>query len=112
MAYLSPKQRIRTNLNKLIARGFIRREEAIEDVLAKTCEDNDPNIVLYLAEIRSLIGSTEILESEADSLTSGTLRIARDGKVDFSSALEESLIGSFVSEFAVACSNTFASPGR
>lgn len=111
MAYLSPKQRIRTNLNKLVARGFIKRGEAIEDVLAKTCEDNDPNIVLYLAEIRSLIDSKEILESEADSLTSGSIRIASDGKVEFSSALEESLIGSFVSEFAVACSNTFASPG-
>jgi hypothetical protein len=109
MAYLSPQQRIRTNLNKLVARGFIRSGDAIEEVLAKQCVDNDPNIVLYLAEIRSLTDGTEILHSEADSLTSGTLRIAQDGRVEYSTKLEQELVETFIAKFPEACRNIFSS---
>ncbi len=108
MAYLSPKQRIRTNLNKLIARGFLQIGDSIEDVLAKTSLSNDPNISLYLSEIQALTGAAENPALETTGLSSGTLRISANGKVEFSASSEEELVENFVSRFSETCLATFA----
>ncbi|MBA6122366.1 glycosyltransferase family 92 protein [Pseudomonas juntendi] len=91
----SPTQRINANLRKLVARGFISKDDTIDDVLnAKTSAHTDLNIKLYLEEIRKLHSQDAI---KTDVLSAGHLKLDKLGALSFFSEKERDLLATFLS---------------
>lgn len=92
---LSPTQRIKANIRKLVARGFLHKDASIEDAIsAQTTANTDLNIRLYIDEIRRL--HTSVL-SNTTELSAGQIKLGLNGVVSCYSALEENSISRFLS---------------
>ena len=106
MAQLSPRQRVRANINKLVARGFAEPWETAEMVLSRDAAGESPNVLLYLAEIRRLLPMPEEVHPETMPMASGLLRFGDDGAAEFASGLEATLFNRFFTEFPAICAQT------
>ncbi|MHC2335725.1 glycosyltransferase family 2 protein [Bradyrhizobium sp. USDA 4454] len=109
MATLSPAQRVRANLNKLIARGFMERGDSVEKVLERDLSRATENEKLYVTEIKRMLSLREDPGSEQAPLAAGSMRIDRSGKVEFASPAEQRVFAEFAASFGALCDQTLPS---
>lgn len=109
MATLSPAQRIRANLNKLIARGFMQRGDSLEKVLERDISRATENEKLYVTEIKRMLSLREDRGPETAPLGTGSMRIDQSGKVEFASPTEERIFAEFAASFDALCAQTLPS---
>lgn len=99
-ALLSPEQRIRNDVNKLIARGFMKPDEALEDMLGRDVPEDEYMIGIYRDEIRRLLALRGQRAPADARLAPGTMRITDDGRLDFASTVEERVFFDYLENFA------------
>jgi len=109
MATLSPAQRVRANLNKLIARGFIQPGESVDKALERDLSRATDNEKLYVNEIKRLLPLGEDRGSELAPLGAGSMRIDKSGKVDFASPNEQRVFAEFAASFDALCAEVLPS---
>jgi hypothetical protein len=96
MTELYPEQRIRANVDKLVARKFAAVGERAEDVVLKdTAGIEDNNVHLYVTEIKRLLTADPSVPS---SLASGTIEVKLGEPLGHFSSVEEGLIDAFLNE--------------
>jgi hypothetical protein len=100
--HLSPEQRIRNNVNKLVGRGFMAPDEPLEPVLARPVPDGAWMIAIYLDEIRRMLALRGRPAPADAPLAPGTLRVAADGTLAFAAAAERDMFRSYVERFGDA----------
>jgi hypothetical protein len=103
MANLSPAQRIRVNLNKLIARGFIKPGDSVDKAVAQDLSHATENERQYVNEIRGMISLPEGAGSDTAPLIPGSMRIDVSGRPEFASEVEERIFTGFVESFEALC---------
>lgn len=87
---LNSQQRINSNINKLIARGFATKEDSIADILKRDVTAViDSAIPLYVNELRELSSEKTQLGAEFNA---GTVRLCENGSLDFFSSLEADIV--------------------
>ena len=93
MAQLYPAQRIDSNLNKLRARNCIG-EDATAEFAAEMKVDltDDPNINIYVSEIRDLMRESGKQVADPEHLKEGCIKLDVDGKIVYNSDLEADLL--------------------
>jgi hypothetical protein len=97
LANLSPRQRISSNLNKLIARGFAQPLDTPEAVCQYTLDGvSDANIVQYVSEIRSLLPIMAQPEAQQGTLRPGCIELSPDGKIIYYSDVERQSLLAFI----------------
>lgn len=83
-AHLSPRQRIETNVRKLAARRFCAPTESLDQILSREVVDvKDPNIRLYVSEIKRMRGTPEPDPSVHAALAQGQLQFHDDHSIQF-----------------------------
>ncbi|MDR3571115.1 MAG: glycosyltransferase family 2 protein [Candidatus Pacebacteria bacterium] len=96
MTKLFPEQRIASNIRKLVARKFADRDETVSQILAKDASrSTDPNIPLYLNEIKLLLSSVPVT-SQNSALVPECMRFNEDGSIAFYSDLERETFINFI----------------
>ena len=93
MARLYPEQRIDSNLNKLRAQNCIVEDATAASVAEMTLEtDDDPNIGVYISEIRSLIGEAVKQVVDPERLKEECIKLDAAGKIVYNSNAEADLL--------------------
>ncbi|WP_336489410.1 glycosyltransferase family 2 protein [Methylobacterium nigriterrae] len=111
-AQLSPKQRIRANLNKLVARGYLAAGSTIDDVIGLDTSGQSDNIKLYVSEI-SYLATLPELEGALDApLTQGTFRLSSERRPVFFSPREKGLFQSVLENFSEICEDVLGGQAR
>jgi Glycosyl transferase family 2 len=100
LAYLSPEQRIRSNVVKLAARGFMKADEPLEEALLREPPEDAWMVRIYLDEIRRMRTLRGKPVPEDAPLSSGTMKTAADGTLAFASTVEQRVFRSYVERFA------------
>lgn len=104
LALLSPKQRIRANMAKLVAAGLAAPDASVAAVLA-----NDPDgRNMYVRQIRQLRAAEEPVTSDQDPIPATVIALLQDGTAVFASPSEQVRFNSFVADFPAICAATFA----
>lgn len=86
---LNPEQRISTNINKLVARGFAAKDETLESIIEKdTSRTTDPNIKQYVSEL-ILLKSQIRKPGTPLEVQSGQARISPNSLLEFYSQEEK-----------------------
>jgi hypothetical protein len=89
LANLSPQQRIASNINKLIARGFAQPLDTAQTISQYPLEGvSDANIVQYVSEIRRLLPLRAQPQATQGTLRPGCIELCADGKIIYYSELE------------------------
>jgi hypothetical protein len=97
LANLSPQQRIASNINKLIARGFAQPADTAEAISQYTLDGvSDANIVQYVSEIRRLLPMRAQLEAKQGTLRPGCIELSPDGRIIYYSELERQSLLAFI----------------
>ncbi|WP_342722997.1 glycosyltransferase family 2 protein [Bradyrhizobium sp. B097] len=109
MATLSPAQRVRANMNKLIARGFLQSGDSVEKALERDLSRATENEKLYVTEIKRLLSLREDPGSELAPLGRGSMRIEQSGKVEFASPDEARVFAEFGASFGALCAEMLPS---
>jgi hypothetical protein len=96
-AHLSPLQRIRSNVKKLIARNFAAVGESVDELLARDrSKVQDNNIRLYLTEIERLRQIPEPLPAERPKLVPGHFLLGPDSRIEYFGDEEMMLMGALL----------------
>jgi hypothetical protein len=96
-AHVSPAQRIRSNLKKLVARRFAMPGETADEVLRRDLAGvEDRNIHLYVSEIARLRTIPEPSRDEQPRLTAGHFILRPDSKIEYFGDEEMMLMGSLL----------------
>jgi hypothetical protein len=99
LANLSPQQRIASNVNKLIARGFAQPRDTAEVISQYTLDGvTDDNVVQYVSEIRRLLPMRARPEAKQDTLMPGCIELSPDGKIIYYSELERQSLLAFIAD--------------
>lgn len=97
-AQLSPLNRIKSNLKKLVARQFARPGESADEVLQRDRSNiRDNNISLYLSEMTRLRGAPEPSASTPPRPAPGHFIMAADSRIEYFSDEEMMLMGAYLS---------------
>jgi hypothetical protein len=97
LANLSPQQRIASNINKLIARGFAQPLDTAEIISQHTLDGvRDANIVQYVSEIKRLLPMRAQPEAKQGTLRPGCIELSPEGKIIYYSELERQSLLSFI----------------
>jgi hypothetical protein len=98
LANLSPQQRIHSNVNKLIARGFAQPGDTLEEIAGRSIAGvQDSNIVQYVTEIIRLLPLKEQGEAVDGDLRAGCMEFLTDDKIRYYSGMEQNTIEAFIS---------------
>jgi hypothetical protein len=99
LANLSPQQRIASNINKLIARGFAQPADTAEVITQYALDGvSDSNIVQYVSEIRRLLPLRAQLEAQQGTLRPGCIELSADGTISYYSELEHASLLAFIAD--------------
>lgn len=97
LANLSPQQRIASNINKLIARGFAQPLDTAETISQYTLEGvSDANIVQYVSEIRRLLPLRAQPQAQQGTLRPGCIELSANGKITYYSEVERQSLLAFI----------------
>ena len=97
LANLSPRQRIVSNITKLIARGFAQPRDTAELISRCALEGVlDANIVQYVSEIRRLLPIMAQPEAQRGTLRPGCIELSPDGRIIYYSELERQSLRAFI----------------
>lgn len=97
MANLSPQQRILSNVNKLVSRGFAKEGESAEAICLRNLEGvTDNNVVQYVAEITRLLPLKYQLEARSGTLRRGCMELAEHGQINYFAEVERTVIRQFI----------------
>jgi hypothetical protein len=104
MAQLNPRQRILTNVNKLVACRFAARGETAEEIAVRDLSDiTDSNIIAWVDEIRRHLAMQDPPRAGAAVLRPGCLELIEDRSIVYFSELERQLMREFVASPEVFC---------
>jgi hypothetical protein len=97
LANLSPQQRISSNINKLIARGFAQPLDTAEIISECTLDGvGDANIVQYVSEIRRLLPMRAQPQAQQGTLRPGCIELSANGKITYYSEVERQSLLAFM----------------
>jgi len=97
MVQLSPAQRIRANMLKLVARNFIGEGESAHDVAARDLSAiEDANVRAYVAEIRRMLETDEARRAAEEPLPPGHLELRPDRTIAWHGEAERARLCGFV----------------
>jgi len=97
MTQLYPEQRIVTNVNKLVARGFAKAGETAEEIVARgTTEKDSYNIQLYVSELKQLIAQKGIECVPSKEIPLHSIRLQDSGLIEFNSKADQDALKYFV----------------
>ncbi|MCM8738909.1 glycosyltransferase family 2 protein [Azospirillum sp. A1-3] len=93
---LSSHQRIRANMEKLLARGAVSASMTPEDISKMDCSKfDDPNVFFYASEITARLSNRDLFSSESE-ITPGAMILHEDGMVSFFGASEKDMFKSYI----------------
>jgi hypothetical protein len=93
MTNLIPEQRLSANINKLVARGFARAGDTVEQICARSLDGiSDKLIPLYVDEIKSLASKTADAVPQHTELQPGCLELREDGRIQYFGKKERDVI--------------------
>ena len=99
MINLLPEQRLRANINKLIARGFARTGDTVEQICARSLDGiSDQIIPLYVSEIKSLASKIGLPLPQHAELQPGCLELLEDGRIQYFGGKERDVIQRLMDE--------------
>jgi hypothetical protein len=99
LANLSPRQRIASNINKLVARGFAQPADTAEVISRYTLDGViDSNIIQYVSEIRRLLPMRAQPEAQQGTLRPGCIELSPHGKITYYSELERESLLAFIAD--------------
>jgi len=110
LSRLSPKQRIRANFNKLVARGIIGQGDTVEDLWNKDFSTMPAIIRMFVDEIRELSLLPDDCGNETAPLSRGMMKISESGELVFASGLEAMTFNSYFKGFSLACTDVLEGP--
>jgi hypothetical protein len=97
LANLSPQQRIASNINKLIARGFAQPLDTAEIIGQYTLDGvSDANVVQYVSEIRRLLPMRAQPQAQQGTLRPGCIELCANGKITYYSEVERQSLLAFI----------------
>lgn len=97
MTQLYPEQRIVTNVNKLIARGFAKSGETPEEIVARGATEKDSyNIQLYVSELKQLIAQKNVQQAPSKAIPLHSMRLQDSGTIEFNSKTDQDALKYFV----------------
>jgi hypothetical protein len=97
LANLSPEQRITSNINKLIARGFAQPLDTAEIISQYTLDGvRDANIVQYISEIRRLLPVRAQPQAQQGTLRPGCIELGANGEITYYSEAERQSLQAFM----------------
>jgi hypothetical protein len=97
MTQLYPEQRIVTNVNKLIARGFAKTGETPEEIVARGASEKDSyNIQLYVSELKQLIAQKGTEHAPTREIPLHSMRLQDSGTIEFNSKTDQDALKYFV----------------
>ena len=97
LANLSPRQRIASNINKLIARGFAQPLDTAEIICQYSLDGvSDANIFQYVAEIRRLLPARAQPQALQGTLRPGCIELSANGKITYYSDVERQSLLAFM----------------
>jgi hypothetical protein len=97
MTQLYPEQRMVTNVNKLVARGFAKAGETAEEIVARGATEKDSyNIQLYVSELRQLIAQRGIEYAPSREIPLHSMRLQDSGIIEFNSKADQDALKYFV----------------
>ncbi|MGI0013910.1 MAG: hypothetical protein ACREBU_10790 [Nitrososphaera sp.] len=95
----SPRQRIEANLKKLIARGVIRTQSAVDLLLDGHIERFEAvSVRMYVQEIRELWNLRDLASPRTPTQPDGSIEIALDGSITYSRQDLREELSSFIAE--------------
>jgi hypothetical protein len=101
LARLDPRQRIATNLNKLVSDRFAKEGEDIESIAARVAT-MPPVAAGYVREIRESLAAIERGNAGDAPLDPGCMEFRPDGSLSYYSDVERDLITNFIADPAPA----------
>ena len=97
LVQLSAEQRIRSNVLKLIARGFISEGESVEEIARRDpAEATDQNVRLYLSEIRRLVAQGGDRRPGGAPLAAGCIELQPEGGIGYFGEAERTMLSGFL----------------
>lgn len=109
LPHLSPEQRLRTNLNKLAARGFATAAMDVPSVLAlDRSRIKDETMIRFLREIELIVETQGAPPRDYDPLPSGHIRFAPDGRIEVAGAAERDLLDDLLRNGGMHLAQVFA----
>ncbi|WP_114859396.1 FkbM family methyltransferase [Azospirillum brasilense] len=108
---LSAEQRLRTNRNKLAARGFARKDESYEDIVARDrFKGGDPTVVRCVDEIEVLLKERNQPVVAFADVPKGHLELMQDGTIRFAGFEEEKALQAFLEDGHAAIQDSLNLP--
>jgi hypothetical protein len=99
LANLSPRQRIASNINKLIARGFAQPLDTAEMISQYTLDGvSDGNVVQYVSEIRRLLPIRAQAQAQQGTLRPGCIELSANGQITYYSEVERQSLLAFMAD--------------
>jgi len=101
MKHLFPQQRIDSNMNKLIAKGFASPGASVESVLAKDLKGlSDKAARMWITELKELVKRSDPIQPARVSLDlqEGCLELTGDGRILYYSEAEAAALKRFLSD--------------
>jgi len=109
MTNLIPEQRLRANINKLVARGFADAGDTVEQICARSLDGiGDKLIPLYVDEIKSLASKTADAFPQHTELQPGCLELPEDGCIQYFGEKERDAIQRLMREPEVSFNRLMA----
>jgi hypothetical protein len=113
MVQLSAAQRIKTNVIKLVARGFAAAQDSAEAIAERDLADvNDNSAVMYVTEIRRLLPARDVPIVAVPALPQGCFEFMPGGAIDYHSDAERTMMADYLANAGDVAARVLAIAGR
>lgn len=106
---LSFRQRVSSNMNKLVALGVLKEGDAVAKVVGLDPNDyREGNIRLYLREIQQFAAMDDPPANDGSPLQENSIRLGASGSIEFQSAAQRAAMDAFMADAAQSAARAFA----